>query len=84
MMETAMSQITGIVIILHYHEAENSLAAEGLAVQLNLLLDLVHADDAGDEQTGRNGRNRHHDRVRQEVEEVEELHSDDRWGWARW
>ena len=46
--------------------------------RLNLLLDLVHADDAGDEQTGRNGRNRHHDRVRQEVEEVEELHPDDR------
>ena len=60
------------------HKVEDLLAAEGLAVQLNLLLDLVHADDAGDEQTGRNGRNRHHDRVRQEVEEVEELHPDDR------
>ena len=58
--------------------AYQMLAAEGLAVQLNFLLDLVHADDAGDEQTGRNGRNRHHDRVRQEVEEVEELHPDDR------
>ena len=58
--------------------AYQMLAAEGLAVQLNLLLDLVHADDAGDEQTGRNGRNRHHDRVRQEVEEVEELHPEDR------
>ena len=59
------------------HEGKNPLAAEGLTVHLDLLLDFLHANDARDKQAGSNGRNRHHDRVGQEVEEVKELHSDD-------
>ena len=59
------------------HEGKNPLAAERLTVRLDLLLDFLHANDARDKQAGSNGRNRHHDRVGQKVEEVKELHSDD-------
>ena len=50
------------------------LAAEGLTFLRDLFLDLFHADDPGDQQAGGNGRNGHHHRVGQEVEEIEELH----------
>ena len=43
----------------------------------HLLLDLFHTYDAGDEQAGRNRRDRHHDRIRQEIKEIEELHTDE-------
>ena len=42
-----------------------------------LLLDLFHTDDAGNEQTGRNRCDRHHDRIRQEIKEIEKLHTDE-------
>ena len=53
-------------------------AAEGLAVQRDLLLDLLHTDDPGHQQAGGDGRNGHHDGVGEEVEEVEKLHPEDR------
>ena len=43
----------------------------------HLLLDLFHTNDAGYEQTGRNRCDRHHDRIRQEIKEIEELHTDE-------
>ena len=43
----------------------------------HLLLDLFHTDDAGNKQTGRNRCDRHHDRIRQEIKEIKELHTDE-------
>ena len=61
-----------------YHKVEDASAAEGLAVQRDLLFDLLHTDDSGHQQAGGDGRNGHHDGVGEEVEEVEELHPEDR------
>ena len=43
----------------------------------HLLLDLFHTNDAGNEQAGRDRCDRHHDRIRQEIKEIEELHTDE-------
>ena len=60
------------------HGVEDLLAAErGLAKQ-DLLLDPADADDAGDQQADGDGRDGHHDGIRQEIEEIKELHPDDR------
>ena len=58
------------------HKVEHRFAAEGLTFPCDLFLDLFHTDDPGDQQAGGNGRNGHHHRVGQEVEEIKELHSE--------
>ena len=57
---------------------KTALAAEGLAVQRDLFLDVLHTDDPGHQQAGGDGCNGHHDGVGEEIEEVEELHPKDR------
>ena len=60
------------------HKVEDPLAAERLAVQRDLLLDLFHTDDAGDQQAGGDGRDGHHDGVGQEIKEIQKLHPEHR------
>ena len=59
------------------HGIEDLLAAEGVSIQQDLLLNLADADDAGDQQADGNGCDGHHDGVRQEIKEIQELHADD-------
>lgn len=60
------------------HEVEDLFTAEGLAAQRHLFFDLLHADHAGHQQADSNGCNGHHDRVGEEIEEIQKLHSEHR------
>ena len=56
------------------HELEDDFPLEQVAALGNFVLDLFHTDDSRYEQAGRDRRDRHHDRVCQEIEEVKKLH----------
>ena len=43
----------------------------------HFFFDPFHTNDSGHQQAGRNRRDRHHHRVRQEIKEIQELHTDD-------
>lgn len=50
---------------------------------LHFVLDPLDADSYHDEDAGRKGRNRHHDRIRQEIKEAENIHTKDGEGRKR-
>ena len=52
------------------HELEDGFPLERVAALGNFVLDLFHTDDSRYEQAGRDRRDRHHDRVCQEIKEV--------------
>ena len=59
------------------HDLEYSLSVELAFPVKHLFLNPFHAYDSGYQKTGRNGRDRHHDGVCQEIEEIQKLHSND-------
>lgn len=58
------------------HKLEDHFSAERMTAVCDLLFDLCNSDDSRYEKAGRDRRDRHHNRVCQEIEEVKELHSD--------
>ena len=59
------------------HDKKDFLSAEAALAMDDFFLDFCHTDDSRNEKTGGNGSNWHHYGVCQEVEEIQELHSDD-------
>ena len=60
------------------HKVEDLFPTERFPVGGDLRFDLFHPDDPRHQQAGGNGRNGHHDRVCQEIEEIQELHPEHR------
>ena len=58
------------------HKLEDCFSAERMTAFYDFAFNLFHADDSRNEKAGGDRRNRHHDGVCQEIEEVKELHSD--------
>ncbi len=59
------------------HDLEYSLSVELAFPMKYFFLNLFDPNDSGYQQTGGNGRNRHHHGVGQEIEEIQKLHADD-------
>ena len=59
------------------HEGKDLLPLERCAVCGDLLFDLLDTDHSRNEQAGGDRGDRHHDGVREEIEEIQELHAND-------
>ena len=59
------------------HKIKNFLSAESTTFLQYFIFNFLCTDYSGYQKTGSNRCNRHHDRVRQEIKEIKELHSND-------
>ena len=59
------------------HEAEDLLTMELAFVVGYFLLDCIYSNNLGNQDAGSKRCNRHHNRIGQEIKEVQEIHSDD-------
>ena len=59
------------------HKIKDSFSAESTTFLQYFLFNLLCTNYSGYQKTGSNRCDRHHDRVRQEIKEIKELHSDD-------
>ena len=59
------------------HKIKDFFSAESTTFLQYFIFNFLCTDYSGYQKTGSNRCNRHHDRVRQEIKEIKELHSDD-------